>query len=181
MEEWEFSHSQKKFDFLLPFLKVHEVEIVFEAAGVYSKLLEHYFRTHRIEYCCMNPLEAKLQMVTMRQRKTDKTDAYNLAESHFIFTRPHTVRDPEAYQELKALSKLYGEVHSAILVNRNNLHSELQLVFPGLEILYQNNLSLFSLDIIDKYAHPALVKTESITKKKIYFKEDRETFIKGTS
>ncbi len=129
----------------------------------------------------MNPLEAKLQMVTMRQRKTDKTDAYNLAESHFIFTRPHTVRDPEAYQELKALSKLYGEVHSAILVNRNNLHSELQLVFPGLEILYQNNLSLFSLDIIDKYAHPALVKTESITKKKIYFKEDRETFIKGTS
>lgn len=67
----------KKIDFLLPVLKEHEVEIVFEATGVYSKPLEHYFRMHHIEYCCMNPLEAKLQMATMRQRKTDKTDAYN--------------------------------------------------------------------------------------------------------
>lgn len=105
IEEREFSHSQKNFDLLLPFLKEHEVEIVFEATGVYSKPLEHYFRTHHLGYCCMNPLEAKLQMATMRQRKTDKTDAHNLTQSHFKFTRPPTVRDPEVYQELTALSK----------------------------------------------------------------------------
>lgn len=41
--EGEIMHNHTVFNQLLPFLQENEVELVFEATGVYSKPLEHFF------------------------------------------------------------------------------------------------------------------------------------------
>ena len=58
-------------------------EIVFEATGIYSKPVEAFFKDNGYAYIRMNPLEANLQMATMRRHKTDISDAHELAKTHF--------------------------------------------------------------------------------------------------
>ncbi|WP_235425013.1 IS110 family transposase [Heyndrickxia ginsengihumi] len=41
-------------------------EIVFEATDVYSKQVEKFLRDYGHTYCRMNPIEAHLQMASMR-------------------------------------------------------------------------------------------------------------------
>jgi len=57
-------------------------EIVFEATGVYSKGIETFLKDYGYKYCRINPLEANLQMASMRRNKTDKSDAHELAKTH---------------------------------------------------------------------------------------------------
>ncbi|WP_240481583.1 IS110 family transposase [Tetragenococcus halophilus] len=168
IEEREIVHTPEQFDKLLPFLKNNQVEVVFEATGVYSKCWEHFFTKNNFSYSCLNPLEAKLQIATMRQRKSDKNDAHQLAQTHLTNKRSKTFCHSNNYNELRMYSKLYDEVHSNLLVQRNYLHSELQLVFPGLEKIYSSNMTYFVLNIMDKYTHPDTVQKTSPTKIKNY-------------
>ncbi len=57
--------------------------IVFESTGVYFRQLERFMNDNGFSYCLLNPLEAKLQCDTLRIHKTDKSDAYQLALTHF--------------------------------------------------------------------------------------------------
>lgn len=62
----------------------------------HQRVFEFECQTGQLHYLClrcMNLLEAKFQMATMRQ---GKTDAYNLAQSYFKYTRSPTVRELEA-------------------------------------------------------------------------------------
>lgn len=67
-------------------------EIVFEATGVYSKPVEEFLRDHGYTYYRMNPLEASLQMASMRRHKTDSSDAHELAKTHRIHIMNRCVR-----------------------------------------------------------------------------------------
>lgn len=89
--EGEIPHNSIAFNELLSFLKGNKVELVFEATGVYSKPLEHLFEANGFNYYCLNPLEASFQTATLRQMKTDQTDAHRLALSHLKFNRKITV------------------------------------------------------------------------------------------
>ncbi|NLR10805.1 transposase, partial [Lactobacillus sp. HBUAS51381] len=52
------------------------VEIVFEATGVYSRRLEYFLRQEHLNYHILNPLAAKNRIATgSRLRKNDKQDA----------------------------------------------------------------------------------------------------------
>lgn len=62
-------------------------EIIFEATGVYSKSVKKFLRDYNHAYCRMNPLEANLQMTSMRRHKTDISDAHELAKTHFKMDR----------------------------------------------------------------------------------------------
>lgn len=169
--EGELPHNSMAFDELLYFLKENEVELVFEATGVYSKPLEHLFETNGLNYYCLNPLEVSFQTATLRQMKTDQTDAHRLALSHLNFNRKITVPSSHRYKELKAMSFSYHLVHDELLVNRNYLHSELQYTFPGIEEIYKDNLSQYVLKILEKYPHPDYVIRDSRTKIKNFIKK----------
>src|SRR5699024_4262483 len=169
--EGEIKHNQTSFNELLPFLKRNKVELVFEATGVYSKPLKHLFETNGFNYYCLNPLEASFQTATLRQMKTDQTDAHRLDLSHLKFDRQVTVPPSLRYKELKAMSFSYHQVHDELLVNRNYLHSELQHTFPRIEEIYKDNLSQYVLKILQKYPHPDYVKVLSRTKIKNFIKK----------
>jgi transposase len=61
--------------------------IVFEATGVYSRPLERFLQENDYRYCLLNPLEAKLQCDSLRIHKTDRSDAHQLALTHFTHER----------------------------------------------------------------------------------------------
>lgn len=90
--EGEISHTRSSFEELNKKLQLliqqddQTPEIVFEATGVYTKALEKFFQDNGYPYCRVNPLEANIQMASMRRQKTNKNDAHKLAKSHFRVT-----------------------------------------------------------------------------------------------
>lgn len=160
--EGEILHNRSSFE------KLHESfqqlihqdgqapEIVFEATGAYSKGLEKFLQDHSYAYCCMNPLEAKIQMAKLRRQKTDKGDAHELAKSHFKEDRRKNHLPEEYYDQMRALTRYYEEVDTEINYLFNRMHAILQLSFPELESLCSTNSALF-LNIVQDYPHPAEV------------------------
>lgn len=114
---------------------VQHPEIIFEATGVYSRRLQAFLEENGYDYTCLNPLEAKKQLDSLRVRKTDKIDAEKLAESQFVLNRKPTYVQKEVYQNLRDLSRFYQNLTEDIVRTKNRLHKLLQTTFPELETL----------------------------------------------
>ena len=59
-------------------------DIVFEAIGVYSRLLKDFLETHNYPYTYLNPLTAKKQLEKLRPNKNDLNNDKHLAETQAI-------------------------------------------------------------------------------------------------
>ena len=136
--------------------------IVFEATGVYSKALERFMRDNDYRYCRLNPLEAKLQSDALRIHKTDRSDAHQLALTHFTHTRRTETNSDDVYAQLKALSRHYGELDDELSIVRNRLHKVIQLTFPELETIFTSKSELF-LNVAQLFPYPDIVLTYSKT------------------
>ena len=158
------NHNKEGFSRLKHHLEKNETEVVFEATGLYSRQMESFLQAEKIDYCLMNPLEAKKQTNALRRHKTDKVDAHKLAQSHYRFPRKPKKQTAAIYSELREISTFYEEIQANLMKERNYLHAALQQVFPEIESLYASNLSKFVLNSIEKYPHPAFVKETSKTK-----------------
>lgn len=137
-------------------------EIVFEATGVYSKPIEKFLRDQGYAYCRMNPLEANLQMATLRRNKTDVSDAHELAKTHFKEERKTTYVQEDYYEQMRAITRYYDEVDGEIVLLRSRMHAILHLSFPELEKLVTPRSALF-LNIVQLYPHPAYLLAHSKT------------------
>ncbi|MGC4379455.1 IS110 family transposase [Fictibacillus sp. Mic-4] len=166
--EKEIKHNRPSFEQLHEILQAltqqdgQTPEIIFEATGVYSKSLERFFQDYNYTYCRINPLEANLQMASMRRQKTDKGDAHELAKSHFRVKRKQTYQEEEYYQQMRGLTRYYDELESEITHLYSRLHAILQLSFPELERLFTKRSALF-LNIVQLYPHPDEVLAHSKT------------------
>ncbi|MGG1400817.1 IS110 family transposase [Bacillus salipaludis] len=117
--EGELYHTRIDFEQL--HLRIKEItaldgqapEIVFEATGVYSKSVEKFLRDHGHTYCRMNPLEANLQMASMRRHKTDISDAHELAKTHIKLERETTYVQNDYYEQMRAITRYYAELERA--------------------------------------------------------------------
>ncbi|HFI0237231.1 TPA: IS110 family transposase, partial [Streptococcus suis] len=114
---------------------VHKPEIIFEATGVYSRLLQAFLEDNGYAYTRLNPLEAKKQLDSLRVRKTDQIDAEKLAQSQFVLNRKPTYIQEEVYQDLRDLSRFYQNLTEDIVRAKNRLHKVLQVTFPELETI----------------------------------------------
>lgn len=137
-------------------------EIVFEATGVYSKPVEEFLRDHGYTYYRMNPLEANLQMASMRRHKTDSSDAHELAKTHFKVERETTYVQDTYYEQMRAITRYYDEVDKEIILLRSRMHAILHVSFPELEKLITPSSALF-LNFVQLYPHPALLLAHSKT------------------
>lgn len=137
-------------------------KIVFEATGVYSMALEKFLQNHGYVYCRLNPLEAKLQTATMRRNKTDKSDAHELAKTHFKINRKPTFQQDTYYNQMRALSRYYDEVDEELIQLRGRMHAILHLSFQELERMITPSSALF-LNIVQLYPHPSLLLVHSKT------------------
>ena len=116
--------------------------VVFEATGVYSLSLQAFLEDYHIKYLKLNPLKAKKLMDNnLRHNKTDKVDAYRLALIQF--NAPQKLRQPQSreYHELQNASRYYEELTRALVINKNQLHRNLQSTFPQLESLLSVHLA----------------------------------------
>lgn len=166
--EGEIEHKRSSFQLLyerlhqLTLLDGEEPEIIFEATGVYSKGLEKFLCDHGYRYTRMNPLEANLQMTSMRRHKTDKSDAHELAKTHFKMERNYTYQQDEYYEQMRALTRYYDEVDTEITHLWSRIHAVLQLSFPELEKVITPRSALF-LNIVQLYPHPENLLAHSKT------------------
>ncbi len=114
--EGELFHT--RIDFQQLYQKIEEItaldgqapEIVFEATGVYSEPIEKFLCDYGYTYCRMNPLEANIQMASMRRHKTDISDAHELAKTHFKNDRKTTYVQEEYYEQMRAITRYYDEI-----------------------------------------------------------------------
>lgn len=172
--EGEIFHTKSSFEFLHEKLQAltkqdeQAPEIVFEATGVYSAPLERFFQTEGYTYHRINPLEANIQMASMRRQKTDISDAHTLAKSHFKEERRATYQEEDYYKQMRALTRYYDELDSEITHLFNRLHAILQLSFPELEKLFSTRSALF-LNIVQLYPHPdeVLVCSKTIIRNRL--------------
>lgn len=164
--EGELEHTQSGFRSLLERINSlreqdgQTPDIVFEATGVYSRVLESFLQEQRFPYSRLNPLEAKIQTASMRRQKTDLSDAHELAKSHFKATRHETYVQDEYFEQMRALGRYYEDLEKEIRHHYNRLHAFLQLSFPQLEKVFSKNSVLF-LNIVQLYPHPAYLHSLS--------------------
>ena len=137
-------------------------DIVFEATGIYSKPVEAFLKDYGYTYCRMNPLEANLQMATMRRHKTDMSDAHELAKTHFKMERKITYIQDDYYEQMRALTRYYDEIDEEMLLLKSRMHAILHMSFPELEKLFTPSSALF-LNVVQLYPHPALLLDHSKT------------------
>lgn len=141
-------------------------EIVFEATGVYSRVIERFCQDHHFDYYLLNPLEARKQTDSLRVNKTDKSDAHKLAITHYFMTRKKKVVIDKVYQEMTTLSRWYESNEQAIKYARNQLHTFLTLSFPELESYFSTISSDYALEMIQLFPHPDDLLKHSRTKVK---------------
>ncbi|WP_017728219.1 IS110 family transposase [Halalkalibacterium ligniniphilum] len=166
--EGELTHTKSSFKALNE--KIYELttldgqapEIVFEATGVYSRPLEYFFQTEGHTYHRVSPLEATIQTSSMRRNKTDKSDAHELAKSHFRTERTTTYQEEIYYKQMRALTRYYNELDSEVINLFSRMHAILQLSFPELEHLFSKRSALF-LNVVQLFPHPDEVLNSSKT------------------
>lgn len=172
--EGEINHSRPDFERLRNKIKEltegygEQPHIVFEATGVYSRQLERFMLENNFTYCILNPLEAKLQCDSLRIHKTDRSDAHQLALTHFSISRRVKGGTDELFHQLKSLSRFYCELDDELSVTRSRMHKVIQLTFPELEKLFSSKSELF-LNIVQLFPHPdhLLGLSKTIIKNKI--------------
>lgn len=121
--------------------------MVLEATGVYSLSLQAFLEDHHIKYLRLNPLQAKKLMDNnLRHNKTDKLDAYHLALIQF-----------SSPQKLQAASRYYEELTRALIVNKNQLHRNLQSTFPQIEHILSNPSGKIYWTIVSLFPHAQYV------------------------
>jgi transposase len=172
--EGEIKHTKPEFEKLRE--RINELiegygeqpNIVFESTGVYSRQLERFMQENNYSYCVLNPLEAKKQCDSLRIHKTDKSDAHQLALTHFTASRRETNGTDNFFHQLKSLSRFYSELDDELSVIRGRMHKVIQLTFPELEKLFTSKSELF-LNIVQLFPHPDFVQglSKTIIKNKI--------------
>ncbi len=163
-KNYEISNDQIGFNILLNNLNVftQAPEIIFEATGVYSERLQSFLDAHHFNYCRLNPLKAKQQLIRFRVNKTDKHDAYSLANSQYLFHRHPNFQLSPIYKRLKALSHYYDQLTHDLVIAKNRLHRVLQEVFPDLERLFSIPNGNNYWQCVIKFTHPDLVKAAGL-------------------
>lgn len=78
-------------------------------------------------------MEANYQTKTLRRHKTDKSDAHELAKSHFNVKRNQTIQQSNYYENMRVLARRYDEIISERNLYKNKIHALLQLSFLEIE------------------------------------------------
>lgn len=147
---------------------VHHPEIVFEATGVYSNRLCRFLNNNGYAYTRLNPLEAKKQLDSLRNRKTDVNDSWRLAETQFQLKRALSyVADP-VHAELLILSRFYDQVGCDLVKAKNRVHRSIQNTFPEIEQIEAKHSTTFYWELVKLFPHPSLIK--SLTTEEIFAK-----------
>ena len=169
-EPFEITHTKEGMDSILEKIKNYpkeNIKFLMEATGHYHITLLNYLLKHEYFVTVVNALVIKKYSdMDLRKVKTDKKDAYKLAQyaSEQWFKLQPSKPQEEVRSELLFLSREYIDfikVQTKLKIQLTDLTDK---TFPGIKELIDadNRYELF-LNIYEKYSHPTLVLKKSKT------------------
>lgn len=173
-ENLSFKNTKEGFQELLNLLQSldnnKEIRIGFEATGHYGMNLKLFLEKNGYSFMEFNPALVKqfISGQTLRKTKTDKKDAYQITK--YLISVDYKPHPNQFYHKfaLKSLSRKREKLvkqRSYYLVQITNI---LDLIFPEFKPLFDNDFSVTSLYILNKYKTPEKIKNmkdfESINK-----------------
>lgn len=135
-----------------------EVCVVYEATGVYHRVLKKVLEDNNIKQFIINPLlSAKTRKNdSLRSPKTDKLDPKSIAKTYYSH------KQETIYHELRELSRYYEDILVHIRKDKVAFRAQLDIVFPGYDTLYDDLYGPVALAIIEKYPHPEILQKKKI-------------------
>ena len=141
-----------------------EVCVVYEATGVYHRVLKKFLEDNNIKQFIINPLlSAKTRKNgSLRSPKTDKLDPKNIAKTYYNNSLYSDSKKKTVYHELRELSRYYEELLVHIRKDKVSFRAQLDIVFPGYDHLFEDLYGPISLSILERYSHPELLEKKTI-------------------
>lgn len=173
-EPFEIIHNLDGFKVLdekMRNLSKEDLKVVMEETGTYHLPILGYLLDKGYFVTAKNALEIKKYLDRgLRKAKTDKKDAYKLAEyACDNWYKLIKVREnDEIYDNLRFLSRQYLSTIAVQVKQKVNFSNLCDLIFPGYYQLLDDNTFILGLEIFKKYYHPDIVKNK---KEDLFIKE----------
>ena len=141
-----------------------EVCVVYEATGVYHRVLKKVLEDNNIKQFIINPLlSAKTRKNdSLRSPKTDKLDPRSIAKTYYSHSLHNSHKQETIYHELRELSRYYEDILVHIRKDKVAFRAQLDIVFPGYDTLYDDLYGPVALAVIEKYPHPEMLQKKKI-------------------
>lgn len=141
-----------------------EVCVVYEATGVYHRVLKKVLEDNNIKQFIINPLlSAKTRKNdSLRCPKTDKLDRKSIAKTYYSHSLHNSHKQETIYHELRKLSRYYEDILVHIRKDKVAFRAQLDIVFPGYDTLYDDLYGPVALAVIEKYPHPEMLQKKKI-------------------
>ena len=141
-----------------------EVCVVYEATGVYHRVLKKVLEDNNIKQFIINPLlSAKTRKNdSLRSPKTDKLDPKSIAKTYYSHSLHNSHKPETIYHELRELSRYYEDILVHIRKDKVSFRAQLDVVFPGYDALYDDLYGPVALAVIEKYPHPEMLQKKKI-------------------
>lgn len=165
-EPFEITHDVNGLNLLEEKIKdisKDDLKIVMEETGTYHLPILGYLFDKGYFVVAENALKIKKYLDRgLRKAKTDKKDAYKLAEyACDNWYKLNKVRkNDEIYNNLKFLSRQYLGHVSVQTKQKINFSNLCDMMFPGYYQLLNDNNFILGLEIYKNYFHPDLVKNK---------------------
>ena len=162
-EPFEINHDQNGMNQLEEKIKEipkEDLKIVMEETGTYHLPVLGYLQDKGYFVVAENALKIKKYLDRgIRKAKTDKKDAYKIAEyACDNWYKLNKVRESdEIYTNLRFLSRRYLSNISIQTTQKVNFSNLCDLLFPGYYQLLDENTFILGLEIFKKNYHPELV------------------------
>ena len=141
-----------------------EVCVVYEATGVYHRVLKKVLEDNNIKQFIINPLlSAKTRKNdSLRCPKTDKLDPKSIAKTYYSHSLHNSHKQETIYHELGELSRYYEDILVHIRKDKVAFRAQLDIVFPGYDTLFDDLYGPVALAVIEKYPHPEMLQKKKI-------------------
>lgn len=165
-EPFEITHNIEGLNLLEEKMKIfpkENIKIVMEETGTYHLPVLGYLLDKDYFVTTENAFKIKKYLDRgLRKAKTDKKDAYKLAEyACENWYKLNKVREnDEIYDNLKFLSRQYLSTIAVQVKQKVNFSNLCDLLFPGYYQLLDDNTFMLGLEIFKKYFHPEIVKNK---------------------
>ena len=163
-------HTKEGFDEIVKLVREMEkkleteVCVVYEATGVYHRVLKKVLEDNNIKQFIINPLlSAKTRKNdSLRSPKTDKLDPKSIAKTYYSHSLHNSHKQETIYHELRELSRYYEDILVHIRKDKVAFRAQLDIVFPGYDALYDDLYGPVALAVIEKYPHPEMLQKKKI-------------------
>ena len=163
-------HTKEGFDEIVSLVREMEkkleteVCVVYEATGVYHRVLKKVLEDNNIKQFISNPLlSAKTRKNdSLRSPKTDKLDPKSIAKTYYSHSLHNSHKPETIYHELRELSRYYEDILVHLRKDKVAFRAQLDVVFPGYDTLYDDLYGPVALAVIEKYPHPEMLQKKKI-------------------